>query len=585
VSATSGNAQATVTWTAPASNGGGAITGYAVTASPGGQTASVVGTVTTATVTGLSNGNSYSFTVTATNAAGTGPASTASNVVTLATVPGAPTAVTAAAGNAQATVSWTAPSSNGGSAITGYTVTATPGGQTATVSGSVTIATVSGLTNGTAYTFTVRATNAAGTGSASAASAASAAVTPATAPGAPTGVTATAGNGHATVSWTAPSSNGGTAITAYSVTSSPGGIIASTSGAMTVAVTGLTNGTAYTFTLMATNAAGTGPASPASNSVTPVATCPVAGATDIWTGSAGTSNWTDAGNWSTLAPPGANDFACLPANTAGTQSISVPAGTLRQLVSYKSLTLANGITTTAGADFEANVAWTAGAFAGPTVTIGAGATVTVSGVVSLVGTVTVSNGGTVRLMDGASLSGTTGTCGSSNLASWLNGGTLVFADTNGVSVSLNCGRLVNLSGGTVVKSGSAGYDSLTGSGQIENDGTVTSQAGILLWAGGSSLPSQLSPGSGVSTGSFGTSGSGHVDLGYGYGAGSAVPVSSQTTFVGSGVWVTGTLTGTVVVPSGSVLNVGTDGSPPSWRRRTRDCPRRRCQRPGRTGNR
>ncbi len=84
------------------------------------------------------------------------------------TVPGAPTGVTAIRGNAQAGVSWTAPADNGGSPITGYTVTASPGGQTATVGGATTNAVVTGLTNGTSYTFIVRATNATGTGPASA---------------------------------------------------------------------------------------------------------------------------------------------------------------------------------------------------------------------------------------------------------------------------------------------------------------------------------------------------------------------------------------------------------------------------------
>ncbi len=90
--------------------------------------------------------------------------------VTSVTVPGAPTSVNAVVGNASATVSWSAPVSVGGSAITGYTVTASPGAKTcAWTSGPLNCAVV-GLTNGTSYTFTATATNAIGTSAASVAS-------------------------------------------------------------------------------------------------------------------------------------------------------------------------------------------------------------------------------------------------------------------------------------------------------------------------------------------------------------------------------------------------------------------------------
>ena len=179
--------------------------------------------------------------------------------------PDAPTSPIATAGNAQASVAFTAPIYNGGSAITGYTVTSSPGSFTA--SGASSPINVTGLSNGIAYTFTVVATNSVGN---SVASTASAAVVPKTVPGAPTSPVATLGNAQASVAFTPPTSNGGSAITGYTVTSTPGGYTA-TGASSPIIVTGLTNETSYTFTVIAINAVGNSVASVASGAVTPTA--------------------------------------------------------------------------------------------------------------------------------------------------------------------------------------------------------------------------------------------------------------------------------------------------------------------------
>ncbi|WP_168205985.1 S-layer family protein [Geobacter sp. FeAm09] len=265
VSAVAGSGQAVVTFTAPTDTGGSAITGYTVTSSPAGGVDSNAGsTAKYHTITGLTNGVTYTFTVTATNALGTGAGATSNSVTPTMPLfaPSAPTGVTATPGASQVTVSFNAPVSDGNSAITGYTVVSSPGSITAT--GTASPITVTGLTNGTAYTFTVTATNAIGTS----ASATSGSVTPSSGPGAPTGVSAVAGNGQATVSFTAPADNGGSAVIAYTAVSTPGSITASGT-ASPITVSGLTNGTAYTFTVTATNAVGSGIASGSSNSVTP----------------------------------------------------------------------------------------------------------------------------------------------------------------------------------------------------------------------------------------------------------------------------------------------------------------------------
>ena len=122
---------------------------------------------------------------------------------------------------------------------------------------------ITGLTGATSYSYKAYATTANGTGYTAANSFTT---TPSTVPGPPMIGTATAGNTTVSVAFTAPTNNGGSPITAYTATCGTQGGSAATSP---ITVTGLTNGTAVTCTVVATNAVGTGPASAASNSVTP----------------------------------------------------------------------------------------------------------------------------------------------------------------------------------------------------------------------------------------------------------------------------------------------------------------------------
>ncbi|TIC83621.1 fibronectin type III domain-containing protein, partial [Nocardioides sp. GY 10113] len=261
--ATRGDTTAYVSWIATSGNGS-PVTGYTVTSTPGAKTCTTTGALS-CTITGLTNGTAYTFTVVATNTIGDSPASDPSTTVTPAGVPAQPAKPTAVRGDQSATITWTAPSTNG-APITGYTVTSTPGAKTCTTTGALSC-TITGLTNGTAYTFTVVATNTIGD---SPASDPSTTVTPAGVPTQPAKPTAVRGDQSATVTWAKPSGNG-SPVTGYTITATPGGATKTVTDAdtLTTSIGGLSNGTGYTFTVTATNAVGDSHPSVASREVTP----------------------------------------------------------------------------------------------------------------------------------------------------------------------------------------------------------------------------------------------------------------------------------------------------------------------------
>jgi trimeric autotransporter adhesin len=263
-SATPGNGQAMVDFTPSAADQrlGNPISSYTVTARQGfnvttGPGITVTGTTSPITVTGLTNGKNYTVTVYATNTAGNGPES-APSVVFPATVPDAPTNLNAtnitpgSATTGTVAVSFTPPDNDGGEGIQSYTAVSSPGNITGTAGFGASSVQVTGLTIGTSYTFTLYATNGEGNGPASQPSNA---VAPAPIPSPPLVPGAATLDQAAYVSCLPPEDDGGSPIVSYTVTSKPDGITA-TGSSCPILISGLTDGTRYTFTVTATNAAG-----------------------------------------------------------------------------------------------------------------------------------------------------------------------------------------------------------------------------------------------------------------------------------------------------------------------------------------
>ena len=323
LSAAPGDAQVTLSWTDP---GDDTIDNYQVSSDGGTSFADIPGSGATTTghiVTGLTNGTAYTLALRAVNGSGSGAVS--SIAATPVAVPAPPSGLTAAAGDGQVTLSWTDP---GNDTITGYELRVDSGAW-ADIAGSdadTASHTVTGLTNGTAYSFALRAANASGDGAVS-----SIAATPRAAvagvPAAPAGLSATPGDAQVTLSWTDP---GDDTIDNYQISSDGGTSFADIagSGADTTGhiVTGLTNGTAYTFALRAVNDSGDG-------AVSSIAAAPVAvpSAPSGLTAAAGdaqvTLSWTDPGNATIdkyqLSSDGGTSFADIPGSDADTASHTV----------------------------------------------------------------------------------------------------------------------------------------------------------------------------------------------------------------------------------------------------------------------
>ena len=268
VSTTPGNRNITFTCTAVAN--GSPITRYEYSYTSGGTYislgASAINTITItkdASGNDLVNGTSYTLYFRAVNVAGTGnsTASTASP----SGVPSAPTLNSATGGANSIALVWTAPTFSGASAITDYTYS-TNGGTTykslATAGTTATITTDStntSLVAGTSYTITIKAVNNIGSGAASNAISATPNAGP---PGAPTGLAARPANRAFTLTWTAPTSNGGSPIVNYNYRTNSSATYRTLATAGTSATiytdsdgVPLSNASVYTFRIVAVNGA------------------------------------------------------------------------------------------------------------------------------------------------------------------------------------------------------------------------------------------------------------------------------------------------------------------------------------------
>jgi hypothetical protein len=268
---------ATISWTPPTQQGAGLTQRQVQVDDNADFTSPIIdGTAswgTSINVSGLPKGTSLNTRVRAATAAGFGPWSATRNFTTGTTVPGIPTGVDAVASGTSITVTWDAPTDNGGSALTGYRVQrATNAGFTTGVVAVDVSATprsyqVTGLAHGTQYWFRVLAKNSTGDSSFSTSDSATTGITTPSAPAQPTA--SNIGPTTATVTWSASGiDNGGSALTGYEVQRATNASFTGATqtgvgaGTLSINYSGLTPGTDYWVRVRAVNAAGSGDWSP-----------------------------------------------------------------------------------------------------------------------------------------------------------------------------------------------------------------------------------------------------------------------------------------------------------------------------------
>ena len=330
-SVTPGAGTFSVAFTAPSDNGGSDITEYQYSLDSGAWT-SFAGLTSPQPISDLTASQTYAVRIRAKNIAGAGSASSSVSAAA-ATAPGAPTISGSTSTDGTLTVSFTAPASDGGAAISNYQYSSDGGANWTTRSPVSTSSPliITGLANGTSYSVSLKAVNVVGPGSASSPSAG----TPYTAPGAPTisGITST--DGTLTVSFTAPASNGGSAITAYQYSLNSGAWTSFSNTTSPKTISSLTVAASYSVRVRAQNAAGD---SPASTAVVKTADGPPSAPTI--TGVAAASSSSITVSWSFTNPGDLSQFFVKNSGgtTVATVGSSVRSTTLSSLTQNTSYT-------------------------------------------------------------------------------------------------------------------------------------------------------------------------------------------------------------------------------------------------------